>query len=111
MGVLSLSLTHRPVWLRAGLAWICAASVLDLALTLWGLEQELIAEANPLMAWLLAMSPTLAILVKLAATGAGAWALHWVYPRRPGLVAASVALVGLGLLAILRLHLAWAAGV
>ena len=50
--------------------FIFGSSLLDAVLTLWHLEQGG-SEANPLMALLLAASPTLFLSVKAAASGFG----------------------------------------
>lgn len=107
MGVAFIFRVHRPLWLMAGLAWILAGGVADLALTLWGLRVGAIEEANPIMASLVAVHPALAVSVKLGVTGAAVLILHWAYPLRRRLVAVGVALVSLGLAAVLALHAVW----
>jgi membrane-associated protease RseP (regulator of RpoE activity) len=98
---------ERPFWLYASLGWVLAGSLADLALTLWGLHLGAIREGNPLIAALLAASPFLAALLKVGATIAAVWALHWAYPQRRRLVAASLALVSLATLGVLLLHVNW----
>lgn len=98
---------ERPVWLYAGLCWIVAGGCADLALTLWGLRLGAIYEANPLLAPLVAFSPALAAGLKVGVTVGAALIFHQGYARRPRLVAASVTLVGVILLAVMALHVAW----
>jgi hypothetical protein len=98
---------RRPAWLRFGVGWILISNAADLVLTLWGLRLRTIWEGNPLIAWLLAVSPVLAVVLKLGVAAWGGSVLYWAYPRNPRLVMAGVLLVGLGMALVLRLHAGW----
>jgi hypothetical protein len=97
----------RPLWLHGALAWILASNAADLALTVWGLRLGVIAEANPLLAPLLATRPALAGGLKLAAATVSVFILYLAYPVRPRLVAAGVLVISLALLFVLVLHAIW----
>lgn len=95
----------RKIW--TGLAWIAGSNVADLALTLWGLRLQVITEANPAMAALLARDPGIAAALKLAAVLFCIGALVRAYPRRPHLVSASTIMLSAAMLGVMGLHARW----
>jgi len=103
----------RPAWLRMAVVWILAANGADLGLTVWGLELRVIAEANPIFARMMAISPVLAGVLKMGVAAGALWFLYRVYPRNPRLVTAGVAVVGIAMAIVLIMHADWlrAAGV
>lgn len=100
-------ISGRPPWLALGACWLLLGNLADLLLTLWGLHLGAIWEANPLIRPLLDHYPALAGALKMTVATAGATALLWAYPRTPRLAAGGILLVGLGLLWVLQLHIAW----
>jgi hypothetical protein len=90
-------------------AWIVLSNAADMALTLWGLHLRTIWEANPVVAWLLELSPVLTVVLKLGLGLWGGWVLYWAYPRSPRLVTAGLLAVGIGMALVLRLHMGWIA--
>lgn len=92
---------------RLGLIWILLSNAVDLGLTLWGVSNGIIEEANPLMAPLLSANPTALAGLKLMIVGAGVAALAWAYPRRPRFTLGAVAFLSLVMLGVMGMHATW----
>lgn len=102
-----VALSAPPVWVRASLAWVLLSNAADLVLTLWGIDLGRIAEANPIMAPILAANPQLAIVLKVFLAAGGVMALYWAYPRRPRFTGAAVGFISLVMLWVMYLHGLW----
>ncbi|HEY8432521.1 MAG TPA: DUF5658 family protein [Sandaracinaceae bacterium] len=96
---------ERPRWIAVLLVLTCALNLLDVAATLFFVGGGHATEANPVMAWLLALGPAPFAIGKVTIVTSGAWVL-WRFASHELAKAGSI-LVCSAYAVLAMLHLGW----
>lgn len=76
----TITASKPPIWFA--LAAVIIMNGLDAILTIAVVEAGFAQEANPIMAWLLALGPCVFVIAKLTLVSAGAWLLWKLQGKR-----------------------------